>query len=171
MQRQTRMWRTLIALAIAMSGTTGLLAWMDPSEWSPQVDSQILLQQAADLVSNGADASESPRWSRIDLVRGQDSSDVLLSASYDRSPAHVIVDRGGEIHRGSVLLSSRHASVRVRVDLADAEPVLTPTQWTAVRALATNMQRTDRPIDLHLDAELAAAYGVDPAQPLHLDPL
>lgn len=164
------MWRTLIALAIAMSGTTGLLAWMDPSEWNPQVDARILLRQAADLIS-ADDAAESPRWSRIDLVRGEDSSDALLSASYDRSPAHVIVDRGGEIHRGSVSLTSGEVAVRVRVDLSPAEPVLTPTQWTAIRALATNMQRTDRPIDLHLDADLAAAYGVDPAQPLHLDPL
>ncbi len=144
---------------------------MDPSEWSPEIDSRILLLQAADLLPATADRGDSPKWSRIDLARGEDSSDALLSASYDATPAHVIVDRAGEIHRGAISLNTRDVAVRVRVDLAAAEPVLSPNQWTALRALATNMQETDRLIDLHLDAALAAAYGVDPAQPLHLDPL
>lgn len=171
MQRQTRMWRTLIALAIAMSGTTGLLAWMDPSEPSPELHSRILLQQAADLIPVGTSPSAHPNLSRIDLLRGENPSDMLLSASYNKSPAHVIVDAAGEIHRGSIGFTSGDASLLVRVDLATTEPTLSPGQWLAVRALTTRLQTGGRLVDLHLDADFAASYGLSPSEPLHLDPL
>jgi hypothetical protein len=178
MDQRTRMIAVLSCLAVSMTGTAGLLAWMDPFAVPPEPIPESELMELA----RAAVADEVPidpgRWSGISVF-GAPSSGGFLSATWDLD-SHFVVDLNGRFSRARSWVAQQvfdvtPKAVRIQVTQASNDTGVSALQWASTRALVRALLETI-PLDpdaafLSLDPELKvqqAQLDLRPARPLYL---
>jgi len=182
MDHSTRMLRTLGTLVVSMTGTATLLGWIDPA--SPPagdaIPTETVLAQARSAVSapaRGVPAS----WSGIELksAPARVHGERALTASAGARDAHFTIDLAGrcfssDIWRNQAFVGNGSTEIRIRVmQQAVGEPMSKP-QWTAVRALVSQLDvllATEPALPVYLEPDLAAAYGLAPDVSIHVPTL
>ena len=145
MDQRARMWKTLGFLVAAMTGTSVLLGWMDPSP-RPVSDapSPSEIERWARLVvgvESGIDL-QTGRWDDIEIVPapGSPAGGSMLAAGHGSTSYHFHVDRRGRPTRAKrwreqAATDGLPHTVRIEVaPLAGAQPLST-VQCFCVRAL------------------------------------
>jgi len=149
MSQRKRMYRTLGALAGAMTSTAALLAYFDPaSTLGPQpLSSDELAQHARAAVADRV-AIDARRWRQVELVAGESASTAgtALIATANLGDAHFYVDALGRPSRGALWnrqLPSAEApdTVRIEVALQRGDEALSSAQQTAVAALVSELDQ------------------------------
>lgn len=173
------MFKTLGSLVIAMTTVSALLGWIDPSQPAPgPVPSYpSLLADARGVV--GDQVSIRPdRWNNVGVVSGPVTGASRLTAVADHIPSHFVVGPDGTFsrtvhweHQEDIDDAPRTVTIEV-ASLAAGRP-MTRAQWYAVRALiaaVTDLTAPGQPMmPMHLDADWARAYGVDPGESVVFD--
>ena len=183
MKQRTRMFKTLVCLAAAMTGTSALLGWIDPS---PPIQTEILpfekaLGQARALV--GADVTISQaRWRKIEITAGPPLVDsaAYLTAKADQARYHFHVDLEGQTTRASNwprqrFFDEQPRTVRVQVACRKAHHPMSRVQWQSVQALIAALHEIAASegvaLPVHLETGWAEVYGLDPSTSLQIAPM
>jgi hypothetical protein len=183
MDQQTRMFKTLGCLAIAMLSTSALLGWIDPSQpaRASALPRDMAMSLARSAVLEGL-VIHGQQWSNIEIAAGPaaQTSGQFLTARSERNDCHFLVDLDGRPSRTQRWIrqdgSPGHSStVTIRVaHVADGEP-MSRAQWYGVRALVTALRDArnaeGKPLPIHLRKEWTAVYGVEPGEALQIEPL
>lgn len=152
------MFKTLAALAVAMTATTALLGWVDPSVPLPDFVATVedVLPVARDLVADGL-GLRSAGWRTIEVASiGENApADRMLAAAPHRRDHHFAVDRRGRVSntrawREQAQLIDTPNTIRIRLMLVNdgAEP--TPAQLSALRALVLALDEAVGSTDIRL---------------------
>jgi len=120
------MWKTLGCLVVAMTGTSALLGWMDPSpENSAQVVTDFeIVSLARESVESGFSADiDVGQWHEVEIapVVRRPIADSLLAARRSPLDYHFYVDRSGRplktVHwRRQQALTGRPGIIRIEVE-------------------------------------------------------
>lgn len=196
MDRPTSLRNTMLYLVGAMTATSALLGWMDPSTTSPALppSPNVFLPMARAAVES-YDGQVALEWSSIDLWAGPGGNKMdvgngptLLTAKSSlrvmeeesESDCHFRVDRNG------VPFATRHwveqrslletpDAIRIQIDRRESDDRMTRAQWFCVRALASALSALDHaePSDLRSfdpeDSRRVTAYMPDVDVPLRLN--
>jgi hypothetical protein len=171
--------KTLSFLALAMTGTSALLAWIDPSP--PLPTSSLSSDQLADLgqslVADGITLREG-RWDKIEILAGSpaDVTGSYLTAT-SRSTTHFLVDLEGHPTRTPNWTRQEAAggdqnSICIEVARRDDLGGMSRVQWEAVQGLVSALHACGTDGSGHLPVLLqggwAIAYGLEPGTRLDL---
>lgn len=176
MDQRARMWKTLACLAVAMTSTTILLGWMDPSPPPPSASpSPDQLAQLARLaVDMGIDLREH-RWIDIEVIEGPVAAagTTLIAASRRESECHFRIDGNGRLFRTARWRDQRPPSasphsVRIQVARTPGREPISLAQEKAIRALVDALDKAlavqEALLPVHLppgwDGVLGAEDGV-----------
>ena len=182
MIHRTRMFKSIMCLVAAMTGTSVLLGWIDPapSPTIPVLSAAQIRGLAVKAVSD-ADFVRHDQWRSVEVlaVSAIPARSRRLAAATTRTDHHFRVDVNGRP-------SSTHAWIR---QLASATPPtavaiqvvrrgqnqpMTPPQWNCVRELIIELSDrlgSDNPqLPVRLHDDWADAYSVIPETALHLTP-
>ncbi len=173
----------LVCLVGAMTGTSALLGWIDPS---PAIRAEAppletVLRQARSLVTADVVIREA-QWRKIEILAGPASagSAAYLTATAYHSTYHFHVDLEGRPTRASGW-SYQHSfdeqprAVRVQVACWKPHQPMSRAQWQSVRALIAELreaiatQGMDLPVCL--EQEWAEVYGLEAGTSLQITPL
>lgn len=182
MDAQTRMLKTLACLAVAMTATSALLGWIDPSEPLPadSLSSGELADLGQSLVVDGINLHEG-RWNKIEIVAGHtsDTAAPYLTAT-SGSSTHFLVDLNGrpgrtpQWVRQAALNRDTHAVV-IEVARRSDSSGMSRVQWQAVQslvaALGTEVCRGGDCLPVVLQGAWAQAYDLEPGTQLDWTPL
>jgi hypothetical protein len=169
-------------LAAAMTGTSALLGWMDPSSTSAyERPLAEILSDARQAVSSRIGVRPST-WRSIEVLAGPVAgrSGTLLAASLQTGEFHFQIGLDGRIlptenwiDQGFV--SGKPGSVRMEIVRIEREGPMTRAQWDCVRALVTVLRESptyhaaDLPV--RLDPVWTDVYGLSPDAQIHVGPL
>jgi hypothetical protein len=139
------MYRTLGALAGAMTSTAALLAYFDPTTLAPPVSPDEFARYTRALIAD--DVPIDPRrWRQVQIVAAGSAlgSGMPLLATSEPDNAHFYVDAVGRPARGRLWnrqLPSADApdTVRIEVALPRGNEVLSSAQQTTVAALVVGL--------------------------------
>ena len=144
MDQRTRMFKTLGCLVGAMTGTSMLLAWIDPSPGISTDEARpddFIIRRARSLVTDNVDVLKD-RWDNVEVFAGsaRRSSAPFLTARSDKGRHHFHIDLEGRASRTSrwphqVGSAGRRRDVRIRVALKSPHQPMSRTQAHCVRAL------------------------------------
>ena len=182
MNLRTRMFTTLGCLILAMSGTSALLGWIDPSNPQDPIErpfSQVLADVQT-LVWESLDPQHSD-WQRLAVIGEPPAANrtTLLAAIAGEADSHFRVAMDGGLTRTGVwidqgVFAPDSRDVRVSLARRDAESPMTRAQWNTVRALAISLEATRAPsspgFPVFLRAPWSAIYDVASDTPLFLAP-
>jgi hypothetical protein len=174
MDQRTRMIAVLSCLAVSMTGTAGLLAWMDPfAAPADPIPEEQLMELARATVADAV-SIDAERWRSIDVF-GAPASGGFLSASAE-SDSHFIIDVSGRFTRGRSWVTQQFfqndpSAVRIQVAQRMQNPGVSPLQWASTRALVRALLETI-PLDsstpiLTLDPELRIQQARSEPPPSH----
>jgi hypothetical protein len=176
------MLKTLVCLAVAMTGTSGLLGWIDPSPPLPAdaLSSDEVIKLARAVATDGLTLREG-RWDKIEIASGPISgvSAPFLTATTQRT-CHFLIDvQGRPTHTAkwtrqeAAAKDPRAISIRV-VRRAEDQP-MSRAQWQCIRALASavsdSTSRNDRLLPILLEKRWAETYALAPRTALELPPI
>jgi len=176
MTHHARLVKTLGSLVIAMTTTSALLGWIDPSPSAPEsVPSyESMLAPARGVV--GDDVSiRLDQWASVGVVPGPASTPNRLVATANRVASHFVVDLDGRFTRTPHWERQQHlpdapSSVTIEVECAAEGRPMTRAQWYAVRALFAAVTSLVAPeglaMPMHLHGEWARLYRVEPGEDL-----
>ncbi len=172
------MFKTLASLAVAMTATTALLGWIDPSPPLPtnSLSSEELRDLGQSLVADGITLCDG-RWDKIEILAGSpaDVTGSYLTAT-SQSTTHFLIDLDGRPTRTPSWTRQQAAggderSICIEVARRDDMGGMSRVQWEAVRGLVSSLHArlSDRQVDLPvlLQGAWATAYGLKPGT--HLD--
>ncbi len=180
MDNRNRMIKSLVCLAMAMTGTSVFLGWICPSTYvssSPLAFADIL-EDAERIVSRGVQVDES-RWLNIELFveSPPTSAGAMLAALPDNHDWHFQVDLACALARSKDwerqdLVGNKSETIRIRVIPDGAGGVIPVDQWLGVRALVTAISRSVGLMDELLPVRFAEstyhAYGVEAGAAINL---
>jgi len=164
----------MACLAAAMTCTTALLGWLDPSARITAIvpDEQYLDDVAREAQYVVADnvAIDADRWVEIELTTKEASvsGGRLLVATTDSTPWHFLVDHNGRLTRGARWRDQRPAEkmpgkVLIQVSVFRENDPLAPSQWVGVRALVAGLNEAlgtaSTPLPVRLPPEHRRARG------------
>lgn len=165
-----------------MTGTSALLAWMDPSSPVPTetLPYDEVLRLANSIVADD-EVIRSDKWRNIEILAGPVSGDsrAFLTAVAGRAECDFLVDLEGRPSRTTrwtqrQLSASPRQTVRIQVARWQEHRLMTRAQWRCVRALSVALQEVigpqGSPLPVRLHEDWARAYGVDADTPLDLAP-
>lgn len=196
MDRPTSLRNTMLCLVVAMTATSALLGWMDPSTTSPALPpSPSVFLPIARAAVERADGQTELQWSTIDVLAGPAQSvtdseggpTFLAARSSQRlveddteSDCHFRVDRNGVPFATRYWIEQRSLeqtpeTIRIQIDRLENDERMTRAQWFCVRALALALSELDHtepvmasPLDLE-DSRLLTAHMPDVGVPLRLN--
>ncbi len=183
MDRHGRMVRTIVCLVVAMSGTSALLGWMDPS---PAVSLRPLtietaLHEARSVVAASPWIVGEP-WERIEVLAGEPTEAIpaFLAATALRDHHHFRVELDGRLSR----TTGRHrcepagddaCSVRVEIARPEERQAMSRAQWNSLRALITALHEAANRVDpawlVTFDEAWAKVYGLEPGATIEVTPI
>ena len=180
MDQHARMLKTLVCLAVAMTGTSGLLGWIDPSPPLPAdaLSSDEVIRLARAVATDGLTLREG-RWDKIEIVPGPVSgvSAPFLTATASRTRAHFVIDLEGRPSRTAKWTRQEAAAKDPRaisIQVArwnDGQP-MSRAQWRCIRALASALNdstsRSDKLLPVLLEKRWAETYALKPGAQLDL---
>ncbi len=159
MDQQTRMWKKLGCLAIAMGGTSVLLGWMDPvsvGETRVASNSEIasLVQQA--VRSDTSVEIDARRWREVEIARHHEPAanatlpsvrGSLLAATASTVDYHFYVDRFGRTlrtanWRNQKTIAESAGVIRIEVAAPIGDESLSAAQRYCVESLARTLSET-----------------------------
>ncbi len=191
MERPARLRNTMVCLVVAMTTTSALLGWIDPSTSlpSPPPSPEAFLPLAVQAVE-AAESFGVLDWSGIEVVAGSRepadhtvTSRSLLAATRptgvlelnEEAVCHFRVDLDGRpsashhwIHQHVV--PGEEDTIRIEVVLPSESDRMTRAQWFSVRALAAVLCDSDHPMEslpLRLGEAWAHVYDLDAENTLH----
>ncbi len=156
------MFKTLLALAVAMTATTALLGWVDPSVTllEPVATVEGVLPTARELVGRRVGANPG-RWQRIEVALSARPapSSRMLTANLDRNDHHFSVDERGRLSsthrwREQTRIGDRSDTIRIRVSSMNEGAELSEAQLNALRALVLALDEAVSPPENHLSVTL-----------------
>ena len=181
MNQQTRILKTLASLAVAMTATSALLGWIDPSPPLPtsSLSSDELANLGESLVAGGITVRDG-RWDKIEISAGhaKNASPSYLTAT-SRNDSHFLIGLDGRPTRTPKWVRQEAAAqdthaIRIEVARRDETRGMSRVQWEAVRGLVSSLHArlSDRHVDLPvlLQGAWATAYGLKPGTRLDLSP-
>ncbi|MGD2108214.1 MAG: hypothetical protein PVI86_02360 [Phycisphaerae bacterium] len=181
MNQQARMLKTLASLAVAMTATSVLLGWMDPSPPLPDdaPSAAELAELGESLVAEGI-ALRAGRWDTIEIVAG-DAADVggAYLAAPSRNDTHFLVGYSGRPSRTPQWVRQESAAsdartIRIEVARPKHGSGMSRVQWHAVRGLVASLHTrlSAEPVALPvlLQGAWATAYGLEPGTQLDWSP-
>ena len=170
------MFKTLGCLVLAMTGTSTLLGWIDPS---PPLTAETpsygaVLRAARSLVTADVAASQ-VEWRKVEILAGgaAPGSTTFLAATTDRPRSHFRVDLLGRITRTSrwarqQVFDDAPGTVRIEVAHRREGQAMGRAQWHGVQALVTAVDEAfespGRGLGVHLQEEWAAVYDLEPGK-------
>jgi hypothetical protein len=149
-----RLRRTLLILGFSMTGTSGLLGWLEPlnSATAPHAAAGTDSSRLGELVTGGVNLA-SDRWSTIEVVPCDPTSSRLLAVPAEQTPHHFHVDDLGRASRtrswvAQQVLAEQPGVVWIAVDVmpaADnrAAPAMTANALVAALQSALTDDSTD----------------------------
>ncbi len=165
------MFRTLGGLAVAMTGTAGVLAWMDPSIplGADSLTYEELSRIAYRLVQDDVRV-DARRWREVELVAARlDARGTMLAAAADDGECHFYIDEAGQAVQGRRWRQQTGAShaphtVRIEIGLGETMPNggegMSLQQWQSVQALLQALDTTvgdpGQPLPLRMEPGIAA---------------
>jgi hypothetical protein len=145
------MFKTLVALVVAMTGTTAFLGWIDPSIPVPADVPTVeeLIPAARRAVSEGVSVPAG-RWTAIEVVTRGDSIDngLMLTATPAHADCHFLVTQQGRLSRTHLWRSQSFlgdAPQTVLIGLqgvSDTADLMTDIQANTLRALVGAIRET-----------------------------
>ena len=176
------MWKTLVCLVTAMTGTAMFLGWLAPpaSHHRSSVTRDEIVQLADAAVWASTRSTTTP-WSGVEIgVAPPDVGAALLTATTHGGDAHFCVDVEGRVAPGDWWLdprAGRAARDTLRIEVArraNSDPI-TDAQWTAIRAIVTAVGQAGGALDhlppVRLGEEWEVVYGLEPGSLFELTPL
>ena len=145
MNQHARMLKTLGCLAAAMTGTSVVLHWLDPSSTlrTQTLTAGEVTALARSLVTDAVEIKPE-QWREVEVVPGPTTMTVpgtLLTATPDPVACHFYVDQAGRPSRArgwsrqTPPYDAPH-TVRIQVSrAAGVEAFPTPLQWFTIRSL------------------------------------
>ena len=180
MDQHARMLKTLGCLAVAMTGTSGLLGWIDPSPPLPAdaLSSNEVVSLARAVAADGLTLREG-RWDKIEIVSDPVSgvSAPFLTATTRRSTCHFVIDLEGRPSRTAKWTRQEAAArdpraISIRVARRAEDQPMSRTQWQCVRALASVLSEGTRAkentLPVLLKEHWAETYALAPGTALAL---
>ena len=177
------MLKTLVCLAVAMTGTSGLLGWIDPSPLLPAdaLSSDEVISLARVVATDGLTLREG-RWDKIEIVSDPVSgvSAPFLTATTSRSMCHFVIDLEGRPSRTPKWTRQEAAAkdpraISIRVARRDEGQPMSRTQWQCVRALTSALSdstsRSDKLLPVLLEKRWAETYALAPGAALAFPPI
>lgn len=144
MDQHTRMLKTLVCLAVAMTGTAAFLHWLDPSSTlrAPTLAAHDVAVLVRSLVTDAVDIKPD-QWKDVEVVAGPigGNAGTPLTASPDSAGCHFYIDQAGRPSRArgwSRQMPPDDAPHTVRIQVARASGAgefPTPLQWFTIRNL------------------------------------
>ncbi len=183
MDRHRRMVRTIVCLVAAMSATSALLGWMDPSPAVPlrPLTIETALHEARSIVAESPWIAGEP-WERIEVLAGASSEAVpaFLTATASRDRHHFRVELDGRLSS----TTNRHrcepatddaCAVRVEIARPEERQVMSRAQWNSLRALITALyeaaNRANPACPVTFDETWAKLYGLEPGATINVTPI
>lgn len=167
MDQRARMFKTLGCLVGAMTGTSMLLAWIDPSppiSTDKAIPYDVILRRARSLVTDNVVVLKD-RWDNVEVFAGfaRTSSAPFLTARSDQGKHHFHIDLEGRASRTSRWphqegSADHRRDVRIRVALKSPHQPMSRTQVYCVQALIIALRE--------VTAETGSDRGVDSASPV-----
>jgi len=181
MNQGTRLFKTLGCLVAAMTGTSALLGWIDPSPPIPasMPSFDVVLHEARALVSEDFGESDS-EWGDVEIVAGPVTrrATSFLAATSERADYHYRVDLDGHPYRarnwpGTAGAGVPPSAARIQVARRGPREPMSRAQWIGVQALvaALNEVTGSSSLAVRLGESWARIYGFDPQIPLDMNPL
>jgi hypothetical protein len=169
MDQRTRLFKTLGCLVAAMTGTSALLGWIDPSPpISPEAPSLDAVMAEARLLI--AQETSGIPWSDVQIVASpvtpEGPSYLAASAGRDDCDFRVGLDGRPSRVRTGILnpVTEKHPeAARIQVVRRSLNAPMSRAQWVCVQALVAAMGEAvgDRPIPVRLGEAWARIYGMD----------
>ena len=169
MDQRTRMFKTLGCLAAAMTGTSMMLAWIDPSppiSTDKAIPYDVILRRTQFLVTDNVVVLKD-RWVNVEVLAGsaRTSSASFLTARSDQGKHHFHVDLEGRASRTSRWphqegSAGHRRDVRIRVALNLPHQPMSRTQADCVQALIIALREAT--------ADTGSGRGVNSASPVLL---
>jgi len=176
------MLRTLGALVVSMTGTASLLAWIAPSPAT--TDSVISIEELIGVAHAAVTADTTPipgRWAGVELLAypAPSESDRLLIAQAAADDVHFTLDQYGlcessALWRRQALGPNGRPDIRVRIVQLGGGAPMSPSQWTAVRALVgalTSVLGGNDDLPVSLEPAFGEVYGLPPNAVVQVAPL
>ncbi|MFQ5494844.1 MAG: hypothetical protein ACE5EX_05645 [Phycisphaerae bacterium] len=169
MDQRARLHRTLVVLAVSMTGTSALLGWMDPSPAEfPSLDRAAMNSLASSVVAEGPAASRHD-WRGVDIVPAAVSAKGFLAAARDHDDCHFRVTADGRPEscdhwRRPASTFEPCSTLVIHVVRPGIDEPMTPVQRSAVRALIVSLRDGLDALPTELPAHLAGEWA-DPAIP------
>jgi hypothetical protein len=162
----------LSCLAVSMTGTAGLLAWMDPFALSAEPIPEEQLMELARATVADAVAIDPNRWQSISVFGGAQSGGFLSAVSEEES--HFVIDVSGRFTRArswvaQQIFDNSPSTVRIQVAQSSPRAGVSASQWASTKALLRALFETI-PFDpnaaiLNLDPELNVRQARSDPQP------
>ncbi len=153
MNQRARMVKTLLCLALSMTGAAALLGWLDPST-TPSPDAlpfATIESVAREAVANAINL-EPDRWRDVRVASSPAGGQLgnLLAARADWESSHFFVRFDGHITCGSLWRNQRdrlESPGTIVVEVAQEEPgvAMSQAQWVGVRSLVRLLTETVAP--------------------------
>ncbi len=166
MDQRTRMWKTLACLVAAMTSTTLLLGWMDPSQsLTRAAPSSAEMVHMARTVVDADLGVHLGQWTEIEVVTGrpQPTSRAMLAAGGQSRKCHFFVDRDGCPLRARWWRDQQapaDAPQTVRIEIAQPRGgVISLAQKLCVRSLIAALNETLIPEGGLLSVRLPRNWG------------
>lgn len=143
MNTSARMVKTLMALIAAMTGSAGLLGWLDPGrrEWRPLESEAAIKARVDEAIQQGVQVRPGT-WNVVEVVaKRNDSQGVLLASQVLEPDAHFQIDVQGGVMRLPLWTEQRPAlasateAIRIRVIQSSASTELLEPQKLALQVL------------------------------------
>ena len=174
------MFRTLLSLVVAMTATSALLGFIDPSK---PVDVEppsfaSVLPVARELVAGNVDLRRD-HWRGVEVLAGPTAS-KFLTATAAEPDLHFVIDVDGRLHRTAEWSrqdprSLRPRPIRIQVARRGEHEPMSRSQWHGVRALVAAIHEAvaaeQSVVEVRFEAEWATIYGLEADAVLEMAPL
>lgn len=172
MRQQTRMFKTLGCLVVAMTGVSFLLTWLDPTDYGLEVPTaEQMLCSARSMVCERT-LVKPELWREVEVVAATSAatSGQLLSAGMDQPRCHFRIQPDGEVFRTQRWQSQRatedrRGAVLIEVCQRRSGEPMTAAQSDMLRALVASLTDViagpSRPLPIRLSSTWAQVYNVD----------
>lgn len=181
MNQGTRLFKTLGCLVAAMTGTSALLGWIDPSPPIPasMPSFEVVLLEARSLVSEDFGDSNF-EWGDVEIIAGPVTrgGTSFLAATSDHADYHYRIDLDGHPYRarnwpGRAVAGVSPRAARIQVARRGPREPMSRAQWIGVQALVAALHevtgRSSLPV--RLGESWARIYGFDPQAVLDMTAL